>query len=110
MTLALTMIGAGEYTSLESGETHRYMRFRAANGQEVNLECSEEQLRSLLTFASRQVEAAPAARADTPPVRPSSPPRQADAGDPNILDDEDDNKVVALRGVSPFAGREDNDL
>lgn len=117
MNLSLTLVGAGEYTSLEEGASHSYLRFRSPDGRVFDLGASEEQIGAVISFAANREEGEPAQASEAPrapqhvhEIRAAVPPREEDRGDPNIVEDEEN--VVQLRSpggsASPFAGRDDD--
>ncbi len=102
--LHILMIGAGEFRSFsDDAETSYFARFERADGKSFDLPLTEEQLGTIIGFASGSERAAP------PP--PPPPPQGASAGQPAAGED-DAPAPVQLRPpprsrVQVFAGEDD---
>lgn len=107
---AITLVGAGEYTDLETLEQESYLRFRSTEGSILSLPCTEAQMRAVLAFLSG--ETTDELRA--PPADVPAPSPVGAASVPGF--DEDENEApVTLRPLakpgrdpSPFAGRNED--
>ena len=111
MNMTLTLVGAGEHMSLSVGTTACYLRFRAADGAETDVPCGQDQLSALMEFAAAHQAGAnqqPQVGATAGGQRPRDISQDEYRPDPNIEDEEEDHKVVQLRGPSPFASPDDD--
>ncbi len=119
MNLILSLVGAGEYTSLEDSDhtTKVFLRFRDTEGRTLDLPVSAEQLKVVLSFSvagSRKVAIPKEDKAPDPQARIDSSSPAEDRGDPSIVDEDDidGDTSVYLRSrpgtdVPLFLGRDE---
>lgn len=91
---ALTLVGAGEFTSILDGSSTAYLRFRTADGREADISSSPEQIAQVLALLGGE-----SVQEDSVLEKALPGPARTDLGD----DDEDAPLRIPKYDGTPFA-------